>query len=68
MDAFTESPQMEALAPAKTLVKPEIRVGLESKKQRLEQQLADVNAALQALDANPEVAKLLELVGRASRY
>ena len=59
-----QQPMMEA----KALVKPELREGLVNRKQRLESQLNDLKLALDALDKNPEVAKLLELVGRASRY
>lgn len=42
-----------------------IQGNLERKKQRLEAELKDVNAALDALNANPEVAKLMELVVKA---
>jgi chaperonin cofactor prefoldin len=38
---------------------------LVNEKRRLESKLADVNAALDALKANPEVAKVLTLVGKA---
>jgi len=58
---------METLSP-KAIVKPELREGFINRKVRLESQLKDVNAAIEALDKNPEVASLLELVGKASRY
>lgn len=38
---------------------------LASKKRRLETELAETNAALQALQDHPEVAKVLTLVGKA---
>lgn len=38
---------------------------LANEKRRLESKLADVSAALDALNANPEVAKVLTLVGKA---
>lgn len=38
---------------------------LQSKKRRLESELADINAALDALAANPEIARVLTLVGKA---
>ena len=38
---------------------------LTSKKLRLESELKDVNAALDALNANPEIARVLSLVGKA---
>lgn len=43
---------------------------LATKKRRLEQELAETNEALDALNKNPEVARLLTLVGRSlgSRY
>ena len=44
-----------------------IKERLQSKQARLEKQLADTNAALEAMEANPEVAKVMELVMKASR-
>ena len=38
---------------------------LTNKKRRLESQLAETNAALEALQNHPDVAKVLTLVGRA---
>ena len=38
---------------------------LQNEKRRLESKLTDVNAALAALEANPEVASVLTLVGKA---
>lgn len=38
---------------------------LNNKKRKLETELAETNAALDALEKNPEVAKVLTLVGRA---
>ena len=38
---------------------------LQNQKRQLESKLADVNAALAALEANPEVCKVLTLVGKA---
>ena len=38
---------------------------LTSKKRKLETELAETNAALEALQANPEVARVLTLVGKA---
>jgi len=37
---------------------------LQSKKLRLESELADVNSALDALNANPEIARVLTLVSK----
>ena len=42
-----------------------VREALENKKQSMTKALADVQAAIDALDANPEVSKVLELLARA---
>lgn len=42
--------------------------GLESRKARLQDQLAEIDAALAALKANPEVEKVLNLVSKAAQY
>jgi vacuolar-type H+-ATPase subunit E/Vma4 len=45
--------------------RPTVRDALENKKQSMTEALADVQAAIDALDANPEVSKVLELLARA---
>lgn len=50
------------------LTKPDLKEGLVMRKQRLESQLKEINEAIAALEANPEMARLLELVGRAGRH
>lgn len=40
---------------------------LQRRKQRAEVELQQVNEALEALEKNPEVAKLLELISRVGR-
>lgn len=47
---------------------PSAREQLNRKKASLESQLEDVNAAISALDANPEIEKVLTLVGRTVRF
>lgn len=47
---------------------PSAREQLTRKKQNMEKQLEDVNAAIQALDDHPEVEKVLTLVGRTVRF
>lgn len=47
---------------------PSAREQLTRKKQNLERQLEDVNAAIQALDDHPDVEKVLTLVGRTVRF
>jgi hypothetical protein len=42
-----------------------MRENLENKRDMLRTDLADVDAALEALDANPEVSKVLELLAKA---
>lgn len=45
--------------------RPSVREALETKKNQLTTALADVDAAIAALDANPEVSKVLEVLARA---
>jgi chaperonin cofactor prefoldin len=40
---------------------------LRQRKSMMEAELAKVNAALEALDKNPEIADILQLVGKALR-
>lgn len=47
---------------------PTAREQLATKKKRLTEQLAQVDAALEALDANPEIERVLTLVGRTVRF
>lgn len=46
----------------------DVREGLVAKKTRLEAQLAEVNAALAAVDDNPGIVKLFDLIVKAGRY
>jgi len=55
------SAQCEQLMPRQMTV----RENLQNKKDTLTAALADVDAALEALDANPEVSKVLELLAKA---
>lgn len=41
---------------------------LKIKKAMLEKKLADVNAAIEALEANPGVEKVLNLISKTGRY
>lgn len=41
---------------------------LQNVKKRLESQLSEVNEALEALEKNPEIARVLTLVSKASRH
>ena len=52
----------------KELTKHDLKEGLVIRKQRLESALSEINEAIAALEANPEVARLLDLVGRAGRH
>lgn len=45
-----------------------VRDQLDRKKVNLTRQLAEVSAALEALDANPEIERVLTLVGRTVRF
>ena len=55
-------------ACASLAVRTGIREALADKKARLERQLAEINSAIEALDANPEVARVMELVAKASQF
>lgn len=69
MSAYDNSPgEVEEMPSAKQLVKPDLKMGLLNRKRHMERQLEDINAAIKALDDYPEVAKVLELIGKASRY
>ena len=59
--------ECEAKAQTPECRKPDLRDGLVNRKNRLEEQLKTINDAIAALNSNPEVAKVLELVGRAGR-
>lgn len=45
-----------------------VRAQLERKKNNLTRQISEVTAALEALDANPEIERVLTLVGRTVRF
>lgn len=69
MNAFDNGPgEVKQMSSPKQLVKPDLKMDLLNRKQHVERQLEDINAAIKALDDYPEVAKVLELVGKASRY
>lgn len=61
MNGLVQEAQCESLMPRQVTV----RENLENKRDKLRTSLADVDAALDALDANPEVSKVLELLARA---
>ncbi len=52
-------------APKPMDVAASINDKLSNKKRRLEAELAETNAAIEALEQHPDVAKVLTLVGRA---
>lgn len=52
-----------------TLVRPAtILEGLQSRKERLTRELASVDETISALQANPEVERVLNLLGEINRY
>jgi hypothetical protein len=66
MNSFEDCAKAEQMLPsAQCELTNTVTDRLTSEKRRLESKLADVNAALDALAANPEVAKVLTLVGKA---
>lgn len=64
MDALTQIGMSECESP-KQMVSPSLTETLRRRKLGLEKDLANVTAALDALEAAPEVARVLELVARA---
>ena len=58
---MVQTMQCESLEPRQITM----RENLENKRDMLRTDLADVDAALEALDANPEVSKVLELLAKA---
>lgn len=65
---MSETQSMCDISAPKSVIKPDMRVALVQRRERLAEQLADVNSAIEALEKNPELANLLELLGKASRY
>lgn len=61
MNGLVQAERCDSLMPRQVTV----RENLENKRDMLRTSLADVDAALDALDANPEVSKVLELLARA---
>lgn len=51
-----------------TTVENSVNGRLQNVKKRLESQLTEVNEALEALEKNPEIARVLTLVSKASRH
>lgn len=64
LDRFNESLGGEVISP-KDCQSPSLAETLKRRKQHLEADLANVTGALEALEKNPEVARVLELVARA---
>lgn len=52
----------------RNLEEPTVTDNLKMKKAKLEKQLADVNAAIDALESNPGVEKVLNLISKTGRY
>lgn len=48
--------------------RPSVLDDLAGQKDALEKQLADVNAAIEALNSNPEFSKCFELLSKVVRY
>lgn len=49
-------------------LKPTVTMNLRNRKQKLEQELQEVTEALDALTANPEVERILNLVSKTGRW
>lgn len=69
LDNVKEAPANTAGMLARQISSPNLTDRLENEKQILEARLAEVNEAIAALKANPEIERVLNLVGRVkSRY
>lgn len=55
----------DARGLAKQYQPPTVRERLENQKRNLEAELATINEAIAALDQNPEVERVLTILGRA---
>ena len=65
MDELMKAGQCETEMSPRRLTIPE---KLKTEKVNLEQRLADVNAAIEALEQNPEIERVLHLVSKVTRY
>lgn len=65
MDEIEQSLQGMAYAKMGEDSKPTHRQSLSAKKARLESQLANINAAISALDAHPDLEQFIATLGRA---
>jgi len=64
LERLYNNPCCEDLGP-KQVESPSILSTLKRKKMGLQEQLDIVNAALEAMEKNPEIAKVFELITRA---
>lgn len=62
---FAEAKDCETLTPIGKLT---VRGRLDADRDKLRAKLADLDAAITALDANPEIERVLSLVGKVLRY
>lgn len=60
--------QMEKVAAIGRAMRPSILDNLRSRQASLRQQLDDVTAAIDAMESNPEAAKLLETVSKVANF
>jgi prophage tail gpP-like protein len=52
----------------KRMEEPTVTENLKMKRAKLEKQLFDINAAIEALESNPGVEKVLNLISKTGRY
>lgn len=66
-DQYPNDPKMERLAEqGLNRIKPRTRLErLKDAKRGLEQKLKEINDAIEALEANPEINRIMELVEKA---
>lgn len=65
MNGIAQYDPGEVTTLGKVLTRPTITQNLEMKKAHLEEELKVINEALEALKANPDIEKLMNLVAKA---
>lgn len=73
MDTFGElveppTPADTAQIRARQLQPPSVVARLKQRRDQTELQLKDLNAAIEALEANPETVRIMDLLGKIGHY
>lgn len=71
MDAFTQALDQSAgcaVEKMPSIQPPSVLAQLKQQRERAQAQLQDLNQAIEALEANPETVRILDLLGKVRRY